>query len=343
LGKTAFITGVTGQDGSYLSELLLEKGYEVHSIMRRASVFTTSRIEHLMDHRDFNVHHGDLTDSSNLRRLIYSLSPDEVYNLGAQSHVKVSFEVPEYTADVDALGTIRLLDAVRDMGNGCKFYQASTSELFGGLPETAPQSERTPFYPKSPYGVAKLYAYWITVNYREAYDLFACNGILFNHESPRRGETFVTRKITRAVSRIALGLQDKLVLGNLDARRDWGHARDYVEAQWLMLQQSEPKDYVIATGETYSVRHFVDVAFEKVGIQIEWMGKGESEHGVDRSTGKVLVEVSSEYFRPAEVDLLHGDPSRAEAELGWSRKVSFSEMVREMVDHDMQLAKQQAD
>jgi len=333
--KTAFITGVTGQDGSYLAELLLEKGYIVHSIMRRSSVFTTDRIEHLMENPNMIVHHGDLTDSSNIHRLILQIKPDEVYNLGAQSHVKVSFDVPEYTADVDALGAIRLLDAIRDLDNGCKYYQASTSELFGGIPGTEPQSETTPFYPKSPYGVAKLYAYWITINYRDSYGIYACNGLLFNHESPRRGETFVTKKITKAVARISQGKQKLLLLGNLDAKRDWGHARDYVEAQWLMLQQEKPKDYVIATGETYSVRHFVEEAFKVVGIDIVWEGEGINEIGVSSDTNETLVKISANYFRPAEVEILHGDPSLAEKELGWERKVSFSELVREMVTFDL--------
>ena len=333
--KTAFITGVTGQDGSYLAELLLEKGYIVHSIMRRSSVFTTDRIEHLMENPNMIVHHGDLTDSSNIHRLILQIKPDEVYNLGAQSHVKVSFDVPEYTADVDALGAIRLLDAIRDLDNGCKYYQASTSELFGGIPGTEPQSETTPFYPKSPYGVAKLYAYWITINYRDSYGIYACNGILFNHESPRRGETFVTKKITKAVARISQGKQNVLRLGNLDAKRDWGHARDYVEAQWLMLQQDEPKDYVIATGETYTVRHFVEQAFKVVNIDIVWVGIGVDEVGLNSTTNKMLVEISDEYFRPAEVEILHGDPTLAEKELGWQRKVSFTELVTEMVTYDL--------
>ena len=333
--KTAFITGVTGQDGSYLAELLLEKDYIVHSIMRRSSVFTTDRIEHLMENPNMIVHHGDLTDSSNIHRLILQIKPDEVYNLGAQSHVKVSFDVPEYTADVDALGAIRLLDAIRDLDNGCKYYQASTSELFGGIPGTEPQSETTPFYPKSPYGVAKLYAYWITINYRDSYGIYACNGLLFNHESPRRGETFVTKKITKAVARISQGKQKLLLLGNLDAKRDWGHARDYVEAQWLMLQQEKPKDYVIATGETYSVRHFVEEAFKVVGVDIVWEGEGINEIGVSSSTNETLVKISADYFRPAEVEILHGDPSLAEKELGWERKVSFSELVREMVTFDL--------
>ena len=333
--KTAFITGVTGQDGSYLAELLLGKGYIVHSIMRRSSVFTTDRIEHLMENPNMVVHHGDLTDSSNIHRLILQIKPDEVYNLGAQSHVKVSFDVPEYTADVDALGAIRLLDAIRDLDNGCKYYQASTSELFGGIPGTEPQSETTPFYPKSPYGVAKLYAYWITINYRDSYGIYACNGLLFNHESPRRGETFVTKKITKAVARIFQGKQKLLLLGNLDAKRDWGHARDYVEAQWLMLQQDKPKDYVIATGETYTVRYFVEEAFKVIGVDIVWEGVGIDEIGVNSKTNETLVEINANYFRPAEVEILHGDPSLAEKELGWVRKVSFSELVREMVTFDL--------
>ncbi len=333
--KKAFISGVTGQDGSYLAELLLDKGYEVHSIMRRASVFTSQRINHIMDNKNFYVHHGDLTDSSNIHRLLADLKPNEIYNLGAQSHVKVSFDVPEYTADVDGLGAIRLLDAVRDLGNSCKYYQASSSELYGGIPGTEPQNEKTPFYPKSPYGVAKLYAYWITVNYRESYNLFACNGILFNHESPRRGETFVTKKITKAVAQISKGNQDVLKLGNIDAKRDWGHAKDYVYAQWLMLQQDEPKDYVIATGETYSVRDFVEIAFNEVNITIEWTGEGINEKGIDKNSGKVLVVIDDMYFRPAEVEILLGDASLAKEELGWERKISFQEMVSDMVKYDL--------
>ncbi len=333
--KKAFISGVTGQDGSYLAELLLDKGYEVHSIMRRASVFTSQRINHIMDNKNFYVHHGDLTDSSNIHRLLADLKPNEIYNLGAQSHVKVSFDVPEYTADVDGLGAIRLLDAVRDLGNSCKYYQASSSELYGGIPGTEPQNEKTPFYPKSPYGVAKLYAYWITVNYRESYNLFACNGILFNHESPRRGETFVTKKITKAVAQISKGNQDVLKLGNIDAKRDWGHAKDYVYAQWLMLQQDKPKDYVIATGETYSVRDFVEIAFNEVNITIEWTGEGINEKGIDKNSGKVLVEIDDMYFRPAEVEILLGDASLAKEELGWERKISFQEMVSDMVKYDL--------
>jgi GDPmannose 4,6-dehydratase len=334
--KKAFVTGITGQDGSYLAELLLDKDYEVHATIRRSSVFTTQRIDHLYDiHPNLHVYHGDLTDSSNLRRLIGKIRPDEIYNLGAQSHVAVSFDVPEYTADVSGLGTIRLLDAMRDLDYKCKYYQASTSELFGGIPGTEPQSETTPFYPKSPYGAAKLYAYWITVNYRESYDLFACNGILFNHESPRRGETFVTKKITKAVAAIFKGKQEVLELGNLDAKRDWGHAKDFVYAQWLMLQQDQPKDYVIATGETHTVREFVELAFKEVGIEIKWKGFGVDEKGVDVKTNRVLVEVSESYFRPAEVEILWGDPSKAEKELGWNRKVTFQELVAGMVKYDL--------
>lgn len=333
--KKAFLTGITGQDGSYLAEFLLDKGYEVHAILRRSSVFTTTRIDKIMDHPSLFTYHGDLTDSSNLHRLLTKINPDEVYNLGAQSHVAVSFEVPEYTAEVDAVGTIRLLDAIRDSGIKTKFYQASTSELFGGLPETAPQSEKTPFYPKSPYGAAKLYAYWVTVNYREAYGLFACNGILFNHESPRRGETFVTKKITKAVANIVKGKQKRLTLGNLDAKRDWGHAKDYVEAMWLMLQQPKPVDYVIASGETHSVREFVELAFKEVNIQIKWQGMGVNEKAVNADTGEILVEVDSKYYRPVEVELLWGDPSKAKQELGWLPKTSFKQLVSMMVKYDL--------
>ena len=334
--KKAFMTGVTGQDGSYLAELLLEKGYEVHAILRRASVFTTQRIEHIFEHKRMFTYHGDLTDSSNLHRLLMQIRPDEIYNLGAQSHVAVSFEVPEYTADVVGLGGIRLLDSLRDLGPNCKYYQASTSELFGGIPGTEPQSETTPFYPKSPYGAAKLYAYWVTVNYRESYNLFACNGILFNHESPRRGETFVTKKITQAVARIHQGRQKVLKLGNMNAKRDWGHAKDFVYAQWLMLQQDKPKDYVIATGETHTVREFVELAFKEVGVNIEWQGVGVDEKGIDTNTGKVLVEIDEKYFRPVEVELLLGDPSKAEEELGWKRQISFQELVSGMVKYDLE-------
>lgn len=333
--KKAFITGVTGQDGSYLAEFLLEKGYEVHAIVRRASVFTTQRIDHLMAHQRFFTYHGDLTDSSNLHTLLARIKPDEVYNLGAQSHVAVSFEVPEYTAEVDAIGTVRLLDAIKDLGISPRFYQASTSELFGGLPETAPQSEKTPFYPKSPYGAAKIYSYWVTVNYRESYGLYACNGILFNHESPRRGETFVTKKITKAVAKIKQGKQDLLRLGNLDAKRDWGYAKDYVEMMWLMLQQDVPQDYVIATGKTYTVRQFVEYAFQHVGIAIEWQGTGSNEVGVDKATGTKMVIVDPKYYRPAEVDLLWGDASKAARELGWEAKTNLKELVRIMVEYDL--------
>ena len=339
--KTALITGITGQDGAYLAEFLLDKGYTVHGIKRRASLFNTDRIDHL--YKDphekgvkFKLHYGDLTDATNLIRIVQEVQPDEIYNLAAQSHVMVSFETPEYTANADALGTLRLLEAMRILGMGGKtrFYQASTSELYGKVQET-PQKETTPFYPRSPYGVAKLYAYWITVNYREAYNFFACNGILFNHESPIRGETFVTRKITRAVARIKLGLQEKLFLGNFNARRDWGHARDFVEAQWLILQQDEPEDYVIATGKQHSVREFVEAAFHEVGISITWKGKGSDEKGYDGDTGRALVEVDRRYFRPAEVDTLHGNPSKAKKKLGWNPRVTFRELVSEMVREDL--------
>jgi len=333
--KKAFITGVTGQDGSYLAELLLEKGYEVHAIIRRSSIFNTHRIDHILGNSNFYTYYGDLTDSSSLHRIIAKVKPDEVYNLGAQSHVAVSFEVPEYTAEVDATGAIRLLDTIRDSRVDCKYYQASTSELFGGIPGTEPQNELTPFYPKSPYGAAKLFAYWVTVNYRESYGLFACNGILFNHESPRRGETFVTKKITKAVARIHQGKQKVLKLGNLDAKRDWGHARDFVYAQWLMLQQDQPKDYVIATGENHTVREFVELSFNEIGIVVSWKGKGTNEKGFDTKTGDILVEIDEKYFRPSEVELLLGDPSKAEKELGWKRKVSFQELVSGMVQYDL--------
>lgn len=334
--KKAFITGVTGQDGSYLAELLLSKGYEVHAIIRRSSVFTTARIrDEVWRNPNFNTYHGDLADSSNLHRLISWIKPDEIYNLGAQSHVAVSFDVPEYTGEVDALGTIRLLDAIRDTGVETKFYQASTSELFGGIPETAPQSETTHFYPKSPYGAAKLYAYWITVNYRESYGIYACNGILFNHESPRRGETFVTKKITKAAARISKGSDEILKLGNLNAKRDWGYAPDYVEAMWLMLQQDKADDYVIATGKTYTVRQFVELAFKAAGIDILWRGYGLTEQGLDRATGKVLIEVNPAYFRPAEVDLLWGNPQKARDKLGWTAKIGLDELVHKMVMYDI--------
>ena len=340
MNKIALITGITGQDGSYLAELLLEKGYEVHGIIRRHSTICTDRIDHLYNNKElrdkrFFLHHGDLTDSCNLLSLINKIKPDEVYNLAAQSHVAVSFEVPEYTAEATGVGTIRLLDAIHQSGLKCKFYQASTSELFGGIPGTAPQNEKTPFYPKSPYGAAKLYSYWITVNYRESYDIFACNGILFNHESPRRGETFVTRKITRAVADIMAGKQDTLYLGNMNAKRDWGFAGDYVEGMWRILQQEKPGDYVLATNETHTVREFVELSFAEVGIEIEWQGEGVDEKGIDKKTGKVLVAVNPRYFRPAEVELLWGDATKAETELGWKRKVSFKELVAMMVDSDM--------
>ena len=333
--KKAFLTGVTGQDGSYLAELLLHKNYEVHAIVRRASVFTTQRIDHILGHEDFYSYHGDLTDSSNLHTLLSRIQPDEIYNLGAQSHVAVSFEVPEYTAEVDAIGTIRLLDAIKDLGMSPRFYQASTSELFGGLSETAPQSELTPFYPKSPYGAAKLYAYWVTVNYRESYGLYACNGILFNHESPRRGETFVTKKITKAVAAIQKGAQEVMRLGNLDAKRDWGYAKDYAEAMWLMLQQDKPDDYVIATGQTFSVRDFVEMAFRCIGVDIDWQGDGENEQGFDRTSGELRVVIDPKYYRPAEVDLLWGDPSKARERLGWEARTSLEELVTIMVDYDL--------
>ena len=339
--KVALITGITGQDGSYLAELLLEKGYEVHGIIRRASTFNTKRIDHLyQDPHEGDVrlflHYGDITDSSNLNRLIEKIRPDEIYNLAAQSHVGVSFNSPEYTAEATGVSSLRILDAIRESGIKTKFYQASTSELFGGLPETAPQSEKTPFYPKSPYGVAKLYSYWITVNYRESYDIFACNGILFNHESPRRGETFVTRKITRAAAAIHLGMQDKLYLGNLDAKRDWGHAKDYVEGMWRILQQDKPQDYVLAMNETHTVREFVELAFAELGYEIEWQGTGVDEKGIDKNTGKVLVEVDPRYFRPAEVELLWGDSTKARTELGWEPKYSFMDLVKEIVQSDLE-------
>ena len=338
--KKALITGITGQDGSYLTELLLEKGYEVHGVIRRHSTPCTERIDHLLSDAQYDgqifLHYGDLMDSSNAHALICEIQPDEVYNLAAQSHVAVSFEVPEYTAEATGVGTIRLLEAVRQAKPDARFYQASTSELFGGLPDTAPQSETTPFYPKSPYGAAKLYSFWITKNYRESYGMFAVNGILFNHESPRRGETFVTRKITLAVARIMAGRQEKLSLGNLNAKRDWGFAGDYVEGMWRMLQQATPDDYVLATNETHTVREFVEMAFHEAGVAVEWRGSGVEEKGYDTKTGRLLVDVDPRYFRPAEVELLWGDPSKAEKELGWQRKVSFPELVRMMVRADME-------
>ena len=344
--KTALISGVTGQDGSYLAELLLSKGYEVHGIKRRSSSFNTGRIDHLyqdphIKDRKFILHYGDMTDATNLLRIVQKVQPDEIYNLAAQSHVQVSFEKPEYTANTDGLGVLRLLEAIKILGleKRTKFYQASTSELFSGKPEEAPQNENTPFHPRSPYGVAKLYAYWITVNYREAYNIFACNGVLFNHESPKRGETFVTRKITRAVARISLGLQDKLYLGNLNAKRDWGHSKDSVEAMWLMLQQPEPDDYVIASGEQHSVREFCEIAFKEVGINLKWQGQGKDEKGIDKKTGKVIIEVDPRYFRPAEVESLLGDPTKAKEKLGWQIKISFKELVKEMVQYDLEEAK----
>jgi len=351
--KRALITGITGQDGAYLAEFLLGKGYEVHGLKRRASSFNTDRIDHLYQDphepdRRFILHYGDLTDSTNLIRIIQEVQPDELYNLAAQSHVAVSFESPEYTANSDALGTLRLLEAIRILGltDKTRFYQASTSELFGKVQEV-PQKETTPFYPRSPYAVAKLYAYWITVNYREAYDMYACNGILFNHESPVRGETFVTRKISRAAARIQLGLQDCVYLGNLDAKRDWGHARDYVEMQWLMLQQEKPEDYVIATGEQHSVREFVEAVFNEMGVAIEWRGSGTDEVGIAHAKdlavnfleGKTVIRIDPRYYRPTEVESLLGDASKAKGKLGWEPKISFKELVREMVEEDLKLAR----
>ena len=342
--KTALITGITGQDGAYLAEFLLEKGYVVHGIKRRSSLFNTDRIDHLYkdQHEEdvrFFLHYGDMTDSTNLIRIIQQVQPDEIYNLAAQSHVQVSFDTPEYTANADGLGTLRILEAICILGleKKTRFYQASTSELFGLVQET-PQKETTPFYPRSPYAAAKLYGYWITVNYREAYGMYACNGILFNHESPLRGETFVTRKITRAVARIKLGLQQKLYLGNLDAKRDWGFAKDYVEAMWLILQQEQAEDFVIATGQTTKVRDFVTEAFKEIGIEIVWQGSGVREKGIDKATGKVLVEVDPRYFRPTEVELLLGDPSKAKAKLGWEPKTTLAELVSMMVQEDLKCA-----
>ncbi|MCZ4696351.1 GDP-mannose 4,6-dehydratase [Ancylomarina euxinus] len=332
--KIALISGITGQDGSYLAEFLLEKDYEVHGIVRRASVFNTQRIDHLLDRNGFFLHHGDLCDSSNVGRLIREISPSEVYNLGAQSHVQVSFEVPEYTAQVDGIGTIILLDAIKAHNPKIKFYQASTSELYGKVLET-PQSETTPFYPRSPYAAAKLYAYWITKNYREAYDIYACNGILFNHESPRRGETFVTKKITKAVANIYKGNQKFLSLGNLDSKRDWGYAKDYVEMMWLMLQQETADDFVVATGKTYTVRQFVEYAFDEVNISVEWKGIGVDEKGYNKETGEIIVEINPKYFRPTEVDLLLGDPTKAKEKLGWVSKTSLEELVKMMVRYDL--------
>ncbi len=341
MSKTALITGVTGQDGAYLARLLLAKGYVVHGIKRRSSSFNTGRIDDLYegpqtDDPRLTLHYGDLTDATNLIRIVQETQPDEVYNLAAQSHVQVSFETPEYTANSDAIGTLRLLEAIRILGmeKRTRFYQASTSELYGKVQET-PQSETTPFYPRSPYAAAKLYAYWITINYREAYDMHASNGILFNHEGPTRGETFVTRKITRAVAAISLGLQDTLYLGNIDAKRDWGHARDYVEGMWRILQQDESDDYVLATGETHAVREFVELAFARIGVKIVWKGEGIDETGIDDATGKVLVRIDVRYFRPTEVDLLLGDPGKAKRKLGWTHTTSFPDLVSEMVDSDL--------
>ncbi|WP_251964136.1 GDP-mannose 4,6-dehydratase [Salinibacter ruber] len=342
----ALITGVTGQDGSYLAEFLLDKGYEVHGIKRRASQFNTDRIDHIYEdpHEEdvrFFLHYGDLTDSTNLVRIVQETRPDEIYNLAAQSHVQVSFDSPEYTADVDALGTLRLLEAIRilDLEDNTRFYQASTSELYGKVQEV-PQTEETPFYPRSPYAAAKLYAYWITVNYREAYDIHASNGILFNHESPRRGETFVTRKITRAAARIKTGLQEQTYLGNLDAERDWGHARDYVEGMWRMLQQDEPDDYVLATGRTTTVRRFCEMAFEAAGIELAWDGEGEEEKGYDAETGRCVIEIDPRYYRPTEVHQLLGDAEKARSELGWAPSTSLEAMAKEMVEHDLEEARE---
>ncbi len=352
--KVALITGITGQDGSFLAEFLLEKGYEVHGIIRRSSSFNTGRIEHLYfnewvrdmkQNRTINLHYGDMTDSSSLIRIIREVKPTEIYNLAAQSHVKVSFDVPEYTADTDAMGTLRLLEAVRILNreNVTRIYQASTSELYGKVQEV-PQSETTPFYPRSPYGCAKLYGFWITKNYRESYGMYAVNGILFNHESERRGETFVTRKITLAVARIINGLQDKLYLGNLNALRDWGYAKDYVECMWLIMQQEQPDDYVIATGEYHSVREFTTLAFRRAGIELEWQGEGIDEKGIDKATSKTLVEVDPKYFRPCEVEQLLGDPSKAKQKLGWNpRKTSFEELINIMVDNDIKKVKENPD
>ena len=345
-GKRALITGITGQDGSYLAELLIEKGYEVHGVIRRSSLFNTQRIEGIYqdpheEPRRLVLHYGDLNDASSMNRILRTVDPVEIYNLGAQSHVKVSFDTPEYTGEVTGLGATRLLEAIRELQIRPRIYQASSSEMFGRVLET-PQRETTPFYPRSPYGAAKVYAFWMTVNYREAYDLFAVNGILFNHESPRRGETFVSRKITRAVGRIAHGLQDRVYLGNLDAKRDWGYAKDYVEAMWLMLQQDQPEDYVIATGTTHTVREFCNLSFARAGIELEWRGEGFEEKGYDRATGRALVEVDPRYLRPTEVELLLGDASKAREKLGWTPRTSFEELVELMVDGDLELAADEA-
>lgn len=346
MAKIALITGITGQDGSYLAELLLEKGYEVHGIVRRSSTFNTSRIEHIFQDpheakKRLTLHYGDLTDSSNLSRLIESIKPDEIYNLAAQSHVRVSFDMPEYTGDVVALGTLRLLDAIRDSKIKTKIYQASSSEMYG-LVQHVPQTEDTPFYPRSPYGVAKVYAYWITKNYRESYDLFACNGILFNHESPRRGETFVTRKTTRGLSRISLGIEDTLYLGNLEAKRDWGYAKEYVDGMWMMMQQDEPDDFVLATNETHTVRELAELTCQTLGMNLEWQGEGIEEQGIDLNTGKTIIRIDPEYFRPAEVDLLIGDYSKAKKEMGWEPKTTFRELIEIMTESDFKREKKKA-
>ena len=342
--KVALITGVTGQDGSYLADILLEKGYEVHGLIRRSSSFNTSRIDHLINDQSFSqsffFHYGDLTDASSLNRLLEKIQPHEIYNLAAQSHVQVSFQIPDYTAQVDALGTLRFLDAIRETQINTKFYQASTSELYGKVQEI-PQSEKTPFYPRSPYGVAKLYGYWIIINYREAYNLFACNGILFNHESPRRGKTFVSRKITTAACKIKLGLESQLLLGNLDAKRDWGYAPEYCEGMWMMLQQDSPDDYVLATGKTNSVRKFVELTFEKLNISIDWQGQGSDEVGINKKNGKIIIKLDEKYFRPTEVELLVGDSSKAQKELGWKAKTDLEKLVELMVDADFQKIKDQ--
>jgi len=347
MSKIALISGITGQDGSYLTELLLEKGYTVHGIIRRSSSFNTFRIDHIYNNNEylnkrFFLHYGDLTDSSNLNRLVEKIHPDEIYNLGAQSHVQVSFEVPEYTAEVDGIGTLRFLDAIRETGVKTKFYQASTSELYG-LAQEVPQTEKTPFYPRSPYGIAKLYSYWITVNYREAYKLFACNGILFNHESERRGKTFVTRKITVAVSKIILGLQDKLLIGNLDSKRDWGYAPEYVEGMWRIMQAPEPEDFVLATNETHTVREFVEESFRVLGEELDWEGSSVYERGLLKSSGKEVVAIDPRYFRPTEVDLLIGDYSKAKEKLGWEPKTRFDELVKIMVKSDYEKIKSRLD
>ncbi len=338
--KKALITGITGQDGSYLAEFLLEKGYAVHGIIRRSSSFNTDRIDHLYKDQHINgtklfLHYGDLSDSSSIARLLEKIKPDEIYNLGAQSHVRVSFDIPEYTADVTGLGAIRLLDAIKESGIKTKYYQASSSELFGKVQET-PQKETTPFYPRSPYGCAKLYAYWITINYRESYGLYACNGILFNHESPRRGETFVTRKITRGLARILANKDECLYLGNLDAKRDWGYAKDYVEGMWLMLQQKQPEDYILATGETHSVREFIEECAKLLKINLKWKGRGKNEFGYDAKTKKILIKIDSKYYRPAEVDILLGDPTKARKKLKWKPKTKFRELVKIMLETDLQ-------